>query len=304
MIALVFLVVGLTGQAQPGEQRVLIVEATVPLRAAPSMTAPVLDYLSLGVDRHVRDAGDGWLAFEFGRTLYFRADAARRVDDATIGQERESLIRLHVERRDQSHAAWNEVLQLIENESRNAAGLVARGRLALYELKALMGAGRSYRNIEFTPFERALRGDSTIFFLDTLAGDVWTVKNEHFRKVHARVIGSPAADDILWLAVENGSGECDGGIICPVEAIDTVVGEYLRHYPNGRHAPEALEYIVKRLDFRGRNPLTDDPYITKSAICGPLAAPLASLMKAVSGTSHASRDAALAPLRRLEAACR
>ena len=62
----------------------------------------------------------------------------------------------------------------------------------------------------------------------------WLIVPDVIWKIHDQYRDAAVAEDIAWLAVQNGlPGECEGYVPCDAQGMNTLDGEYLRRYPRG-----------------------------------------------------------------------
>jgi hypothetical protein len=78
------------------------------------------------------------------------------------------------------------------------------------------------------------------------ATDMWTAE-EKYR-------GEPAAETLAWTAAAYAAKPrtCGREVVCAITQVRSTYGEFLVRYPNGPHAPEAMDAIAK-LRPRGEN---------------------------------------------------
>jgi hypothetical protein len=125
----------------------------------------------------------------------------------------------------------------------------------------------------------------------------WLIVPDVIWKLHDQYRDATVAEDIAWLAVQNGlPGECEGYVPCYAYGMNTLDGEYLRRYPAGRHVPEIVERVKGTLEQSVRLMAEPDgrQFLNPATDCGDLKEPLIALRGAVAGSSaSADRDHAL-----------
>jgi hypothetical protein len=121
--------------------------------------------------------------------------------------------------------------------------------LELYKLQAL---AKSLENIPFDNKSQSLYSDWTkthdakIVYSEP-AGQ-WFVRAELFWNLSARYRALPIAERIAWAAAETPlPGECEGYMPCYIYLSRITLGEYLKRYPQGDRAEEALRELSESL---------------------------------------------------------
>lgn len=137
--------------------------------------------------------------------------------------------------------------------------------------------------------ERWLKRHDALIVYSEPAGQ-WLISPNLLDGVHRQYKASRAADEIAWLAVDNGiPGECEGYIPCYANGLNTLHGEYLRLHPRGTHGKEALDQIDESL----RNALEllkekdHADFLSVPRDCGDLLAGARPLRAAVVGAGGA-----------------
>jgi hypothetical protein len=281
--------------------------ATVRLRAAPSLDAAVLAELPLGTMladtgasradegtwREVRtpDGSTGWVSVELTRPV--PVDARLAVF--------EDVIRGRLAREGDGPPSWFQLIDFVERTAAEVEGREDTARFAWYRLRALKGAAWSLPLAYFReqPHQAWVDANAPLVRYFELGGyyglDHAAVVTEHDR--HA---GTRAADDIMWLAATGGiGGECEGWVPCYLNVALMLEGGYLRRYPAGRHAAEAVRRIAERTAE-----LDGDPYEMPPGDCPELLQSAESLRRLVSAAAAPGRERALAALAAVTARCR
>ena len=97
------------------------------------------------------------------------------------------------------------------------------------------------------PHEAWVKANEDLIVYSEPAGQ-WLIRHDLLVVVHADHANSAVADEIAWLAVENGlPGECEGYIPCYASSLNTLEGGYLRAHPRGAHRREAFDRIAESL---------------------------------------------------------
>jgi hypothetical protein len=189
-------------------------------------------------------------------------------------------------------------IERLEPSDREAAG-----RVALLRVRAIG------RVLEVMPRADAAAGNPAIKrYLDFGAYDEfsgqWRVPYTTAFALAAKYRGTAAADDIMWFGVTSGIGqECEGHVPCYAHVENQLVGEYLRRFPRGSHADEAIATLIGVADQALR--LVEDPTLfDRRTDCKDLLESLTPLRAAVAATTATGQPKASALLTRLAAVCR
>ena len=294
----------------------------VRLRTAPASDASVAGELPLGTELivvgntggpepwfHVRttDRRDGWVL----------GALTTSVDPGRPDQIIESI----VEARLRGGGNFSESIQLVDFIERTAARLndrEARGRFALYRLRALTAVFHNVpssvrdrdiepQRAEAEPYGSWIRGHLDAARYNELA-EGWMVDPHYVQALHDSHRGTPASDDIAWFYVTGWDlGECEGNVPCYVEREDARNGWYLTEHPRGRHVDESATNIALDLngvmDNFGRFPAVLAQFDPKTG-CGELHALLDPLTVAVTASTSTRKEAALAALDRFGQLCK
>ena len=135
----------------------------------------------------------------------------------------------------------------------------------------------------------------------------WLIVPDVIWKLHDQYRDAAVAEDIAWLAVQNGlPGECEGYVPCYAHGMNMLDGEYLRRYPRGQHVAEIVDRVKGTLEQAIR--LTSEPdgrqFLNPATDCGDLKEPLVALRAAVEGSpAAAERDQTLALADRILKMC-
>jgi hypothetical protein len=295
LILLAVLVSGSIVTAQAGSQR-MIAAANVTVRQTPSPQAPVVAQLPLGTE--VAEAGDAdadktWVRIltPDGKDGWVLANLTRPIDPFWKWQTQEALIAERLARKGDGFRALVELVSFIERIADTFTDPDARARMDLYRLKALQQALSAIpiSHDKRDPYASWLNRYTT-WISYSEPGGRWLVANDAIWKVHDARVNTAAADEIAWLSVTVGlGGECEGYVPCYVEWRNRLQGEYLRRYPRGAHAAEAVAAIGQTaalLNASARLPNSAYSFDAK-ADCKPLVESLDAL-KVVLGHAPSS----------------
>ncbi len=126
-----------------------------------------------------------------------------------------------------------------------------KGELELARLHALNRAAGAMAETEqgrpaaqYKDFHKA--HEKEIYHHEFAGG--WAVRPELFWELETKYRGTSIGDRIAWDAAHAlRQGECEGDDVCNFLALNDTEGKYLGLYPNGAHAPEALQDIAQAL---------------------------------------------------------
>ncbi len=134
-------------------------------------------------------------------------------------------------------------------------------------------------------------------------GGHWILRHDLILDVHDEHQSTDAADEIAWLAVTNGlGGECEGYLVCYMEWVDRLQGEYLRREPGGRHVEEAADRVRWVAEYH-RSTEPARYYFSPESECSALTAVVASLETAVLGSGISAREELAGQLRSALSLC-
>lgn len=171
----------------------------------------------------------------------------------------------------------------------------ANARATLAWLRALQNVLKAIP-IERTsgPHQAWVKANEDLIVYSEPAGE-WLIRHDLLFVVHADHAKSAVADEIAWLAVENGlPGECEGYIPCYASSLNTLEGDYLRAHPRGAHRLEAFDKIIESLrisldDLLKRPDHAD--FLSVPRDCRDLLEGLSPLRAAVAGAGGAGTEA-------------
>ena len=229
------------------------------------------------------DAGaEGWVFG--GLTAAF--DPARRA---------EVYRQLAASRLGNAAATFPELSDLVVFLERAVKEVKERPALAELELARLLALQRSLANIDMMqkddePYISWTNArESQIVYSDP-AG-LWYVRAELFWDLQAKYKDLPAGEAIAWEAAQMPlPGECEGYLPCYFYALTEGEGRYLKHYPRGAHAGEALRLISDFLgDAAGEQGAEGSPFTVEAEDRAELDKGLATLRAQVGPTNHPLR---------------
>jgi hypothetical protein len=293
----VIVLLWLVASAGPAMSQSLLTSASnVRLRSAPATDAVVITMLPLGTELAITgpDQTEGWIpvrtVLDQEQQGWVAGSLTLPVSATTYPDVVAGLIAARLAREGDGFVARAELLDLIESALRRNWSPDETALLDLQRLRALQGVLRSI------PFLRsrwpeamrewvASRGEEIRY---NEPGGSWMLRYDLILALHDEHRSTPAADEIAWFAVTNGlPGECEGHLVCYLQWIDRLQGEYLRREPGGRHVEEAAARVqwIAEDEFSAGQPRF---YFEPERECVALAAVIGSLEAALrdSGVSR------------------
>ena len=293
--------------AVPADTLRITAAANVTVRTLPDTAAPAVGQLPLGTE--VADVGlpgldKTWVRVKLpdAREGWLMANLTKKIDPAWRWPTFDRIIAERLGRKGDGFQASAELVGFIDRIAPQYTDPDGRGRLEYSRLRAMaatLGAippGGSRHE----PYESWLVAHKTDLVLDD-AGHRWMMSDAAIWERHARVSSTESGDDIAWFAVTNGlSGECEGRLVCYLSARNRLYGEYLRRYPRGTHATEAVDVIRSTADLLAATSSSKAAYVFDAKHDSKdLSSVLDALTGAVKDTRVPNKDAAIASLQAL-----
>ena len=284
----------------------------ISLRQTPNAEAPVLAFLPIGTEVteagptgmdktwvHVRlaDNREGWLLANLTRVI----EPSRRT--TTI----EGIVIDRLGRRGDGPAATIELADFIEREASAVTDPQTAARFDLYRLRAVSTVLATIRlNLgKRDPYLSWLDRHQALIAYDEPGGR-WMLSNAAVWQIHDQHPDAAAADEIAWLAATTGlSGECGGKLVCYVDALNKLQGEYLRRHPAGRHADEAVARIKDASDQLSAPGKPHPIYVfDKTRDCRPLMKAVDAMSAAIAGASAGGKTEAVQSVNAMKTVCK
>jgi hypothetical protein len=195
------------------------------------------------------------------------------------GHREEIYTRLASERAGKTDATFADSSELVRFAERAAKEATRRDARAELEFARLRGLARSITFLaggeqqDDTYKQWRTEHDSEIVYSEP-SGE-WYVRAELFWDLQAKYKDLAVAERIAWEALKTPlPGECEGDVTCNLYYLSETSGKYLKLYPRGAHAADALKSIDETLsavleDSRSANhmyeiPSADDADFTKT----------------------------------------
>jgi Bacterial SH3 domain len=283
----------------------------VRVRAEPRADAAEVARLPLGVvvrelERSARRETVGGAA-----DFWFRVAAPEGVEGWVFGgltaafdpaRRAEVYRRIAAARTANAAATFPELSDLVSFLERAVTEVKEREVLAELELARLVALQRALANIDMSdlqkpPYAAWTKAREEQIVYSEPAGQ-WFVRADLFWDLQAKYKDLPSAELIAWEGAQMPlPGECEGYLPCHLYSLTQSEGRYLKLYPRGAHAGDALQHISEFLaqvveDENVENPVFQVPQEDRAE----LAKTVAELRAQVTPASHALRERILEQL--------
>lgn len=304
LVAVLLLIVAGAGPAM--SQTLIVSAANVHLRSAPDVAAATVTMLPLGTELTIAspERMEGWIPVrtqhEEEQQGWIYGSLTLPVSSETYPDVVAALIAARLAREGDGFSAKVELLDLIESALQRDWSSEDTARLELQRLRALQAVLRTI------PFNRSRWAESVRAWVANRSGEIfynepggqWILSRARILALHDQHQSTAAADDIAWLAVTNGMpGECEGHLVCYLQWVDNLQGEYLRRQPGGRHIEEAAARIRWVAEVYWTAVAPSRFYFEPRSDCRALTAVISSLEAAVRDSGIAERTALVDQLR-------
>ncbi|HZT57998.1 MAG TPA: SH3 domain-containing protein [Pyrinomonadaceae bacterium] len=173
--------------------------------------------------------------------------------------------RIADERLASSAATFAELADLVRFLDRATKEVTQRDALAELEFARLQALARSLSVIPFEQHETSPYKDWTTERADEIVynepSGQWYVRAELLWNLQKKYGDLPVGERIGWVAAQTPlPGECEGDLACTLFYESATNGQYLKLYPHGAHAENALNLLGETFDavvkdFQGDNPV-------------------------------------------------
>ena len=307
----------LSAMPQEVAARARITTATgVRLRREPQMAAEEVARLSLGVLVRELERSDQKEKVGATEDYWYRVAAPNGAEGWLFGgltapfdAARRGAIYLKIanDRLKIEEASFAERADLFKFLDRVAAEITGRAPQGELELLRLLALHKSLAAIPFDKLEAAPYKDWTTEHAARIvysepAGQ-WFVRADALWALEKKYRGLPLAERIAWEASRLPlPGECEGYLPCALSVTSLTDGEYLKLYPRGAHASEAINSISEFLDsvlenLKGSNPVYEVPPQDRAGFRKEVA----DLSVTITRASHARSAGVLSKLNQLAA---
>jgi hypothetical protein len=298
--------------AQASNTKSRIVTATgVRLRAEPRADAAEVGRLTLGVVLRELERSPQRERIGASEDYWFRVAAEGGAEGWVFGgltapfepaRRAEVYRSIAAARVNNAAATFPELSDLVVFLEHAVTEVKEREALAELELARLVALQRSLANIDMSELEKQPYASWTktrepqIVYSEP-AGQ-WYVRAELFWELQDKYKDLPAAETIAWEAAQMPlPGECEGYLPCHLYAFTQSEGRYLKLYPRGPHAGDALRNLSEFLDQvvaeqNDERPVFEVPQEDRAE----LAKTVAELRAQVAPSNHALRARVLEQL--------
>lgn len=136
------------------------------------------------------------------------------------------------------------------------------------------------------PYKRWLALHKGRVFFDEISGQ-WLTRAQDFWDLADKIPGTRLGDDIALYATNAPlGGECEGDISCNLGRLQLTIGEYLKRYPQGRHAGRMLREMDEVLVFVQQELKREPDYFNNDQDSGSALRALISQLEATQAPEH------------------
>lgn len=248
---------------QGGATRFRITTATgVRLRQAPQTAAEELTRLALGVAVQELERSAAREKVGSSEDYWYRVAAPGGLEGWVFGaltapfdpeRRAETYLKIAADRLKVAEASFGERADLFKFLDRVAPEVKGRDALAELELLRLLALHKSLEAIPFdkqgeSPYKDWTKEHEARAVYSEPAGQ-WLIRADALWALEKKYRGLPVAERIAWEASRIGlPGECEGFLPCYFGYHSLTDGQYLKLYPRGAHAGEALGSLSEFLD--------------------------------------------------------
>jgi hypothetical protein len=311
LFILTFLIAGAsTGKAAHDQIRITAA-ANVTVRTLPAADSPAVAQVPLGTeltDSSLAGLDKTWIRVTLadGREGWILATLTKPLDPQWRWPTFDGIIADRLARKGDKFPALAELAAFIERVAPEYTDPDGRARVEFARLRAIaLAAGAiPFQGGTREPYASWLTARGTDIAYDEPGGR-WMLRPRSIWETHARIQSASIADDVAWLAVNNGlGGECEGYLVCYFDRRNRLHGEYLRHHPNGQHAADAVAVLKETADEIAAPAKTSEAFqFDRGRDCREVTASLDALTAAVTGTRVGIRDATIASVAALRRLC-
>lgn len=186
-------------------------------------------------------------------------------------------------------------IAMTEVADKNALAWLELGRLlAMKQAGAAIPGDKQ----DQAPYKAWLKTNEASMVYSEPSG-MWLVKSDLFWNLQKKYVALPLADQIAWEGAKNYlPGECEGYIPCHLYSVSLTDGKYLKLYPQGAHAAEALRSIIEMFEGLLQSPqFGEKPDVTDRKEAKPT---ILELQTAISKATDSKKAKALQMLTQFE----
>ena len=286
------------------------------LRTAPQTSADEVTKLALGVV--VRELERSAAKERIGAVedFWYRVAAPGGAEGWVFGgltapfdarRRGETYLKLANDRLKLEEPTYADSASLLGFVERVAPELKTRAAVAEFELLRLLALHKALGAIPLeklneSPYKELVKEREALAVYSDPAGQ-WFVRADALWELEKKYRGLPVAERIAWEASRIPlPGECEGYLPCTLSYTVSTEGQYLRLYPRGAHAGEALDGISSLLDAVLEDAKSNSPvYEVPAADRASFRKEMGDLGIIITGTGHPKSAAVLQKLNQLAA---
>ncbi|HEY7546461.1 MAG TPA: SH3 domain-containing protein [Blastocatellia bacterium] len=247
---------------QSTEKLRIIIATGVRLRAAPTSASTEVARLSIGTvvrelnqsinTERVADVEEHWyeVTAPDGKKGWVFGAFAPPFDASTRAEIYRKIASERVKVGSATFAEWSDLEKFL---SKAITEIKQTDVLAELEFARLVATRRALESIPFDHqqepiYQNWIKAREKILVYSEPAGE-WFVRADLFWDLHKKYSALALAEQIAWTAATNPlPGECEGYIPCHLSAFNQTEGRYLKLYPRGVHANEAVDNLAEELE--------------------------------------------------------
>jgi hypothetical protein len=300
-----------TGRASATDAVRLTAAANVTVRLQPESSSSVVAQVPLGtelVDTGPAGLDKTWVRVSLadGREGWVLSNLTRPLDRNWPWPAFDAIIADRLGRKGDAFPALVELIAFIERVTPQYTDPDGRARVEFARLRAMSAAAKAipFRGGSREPYASWLKARGAQVVYDEPGGK-WMLTARTIWETQNRIESAAIADEVAWFAVTNGlGGECEGRLACYFDRRNRLHGEYLRIFPNGRHAAEAVGIVKDTADQVSAPAKPAEAFrFDRSRDCRDVMTTLDALTAAIQATRVSQRDAAIASLGSVRRVC-
>jgi hypothetical protein len=253
----------MSAKASQQEKLRIIIATGVRLRAAPTSAATEIARLGLGAvvrelnqstnKERVGDAEEHWyeVSSADGKQGWVFGAFAPPFDPSERAQVYRKIASDRLKIENATFAEWSDLEKFL---SKAVTEIKQTDVLAELEFARLVATRRAIESIPFDNQQEAvyqnwIKAREKILVYSDPAGQ-WLVRVDLFWDLQKKYSALAVAEQIAWAAATSIlPGECEGYVPCHIYAFNQTMGRYLKLYPQGPRANEALDNIAEQLEY-------------------------------------------------------
>ncbi|MCS6873851.1 MAG: SH3 domain-containing protein [Pyrinomonadaceae bacterium] len=240
----------------PSEKTFLVSTLSAPIRKQAKTSSPIFGRFKLGEKVSLLEKKPNWSKVKSSSSE--KVGWLPTEDLIELKRDSSEKIYLQIASRnygqEMSFAKALELANFITESMTNVKTPETKAEMEFLFLLSLRKAAANYKQSS-SPDEFPKK--YTPFLVYDEISNRWLVSSESFWNLSEKYKELPIAERIAWEAAQNPlPGECEGFIVCYLYRLRVTKAEYLRLYPNGEKAKQALQDIENSLGL-----MISDKYI-------------------------------------------